>query len=593
MTRSPEPVAKKEADAANRRKHRRVRTFADCMLATVHGNLRCRVLDISAEGAKLQLEGGKGRSADAIGLREPVNLTVKGLGVFRGIVAWRRNNALGIQIHEGHPVAPESGRGKMEATADLERAAMPALAGDAGTRFDAPPGRPADTLASIRLAVGSPGDGAGRAERERIDAAVAVLQPLILDRIQPEVAVRMPEARLAQEIAALVAETALEAKLALSASDQSQVRRRILDEFIGFGPLEPLLADESVSDILVNGPRQVYVERHGRLELTDITFADDQHVLNIAARMVTKAGRRIDESSPLADARLPDGSRVNVIIPPLALRGPMLSIRKFSKNELTLDALAQSGSMSPSMAALLKIAARCRLNILVSGGTGAGKTTLLNALSQMIDPSERIITIEDAAELQLQLPHVASLETRPPNLEGKNEVAMRDLLRNALRMRPDRIILGEVRGAEAFEMLQAMNTGHDGSLCTIHASGPREALTRLENMVLMSGYDFPARFIRTQIASAVHLIIQIARMRDGKRRVTSITEIVGTETEIITSQELFSFRAEGDGPHDEVLGRFVYSGLRPRFLPKAEQYGLGQALHHALAAADERATRPS
>jgi pilus assembly protein CpaF len=430
-------------------------------------------------------------------------------------------------------------------------------------------------------------NGAGKAERDRIEAALAALLPVVADRIRPEIAVRMPQAQFDGEVAALVAEMALEAKLGLTASEQAQVAQRVMDEMVGHGPLEGLLADDTVSDILVNGPTEVFVERRGRLEPTDVVFVDEQHLQNVALRMVTKCGRRVDETSPIADARLPDGSRINVVFPPLALHGTMLSIRKFSRKEITLDSMVETGCLSPGMAALLKVATRSRLNILISGGTGAGKTTLLNALSQTINPQERIITIEDAAELKLQLPHVGSLETRPANLEGKNEITMSDLLRNALRMRPDRIILGEVRGAEAFDMLQAMNTGHDGSLGTIHASGPREAITRLENIVLMAGYDLPARFIRSQIASAVHLIVQISRMRDGRRRVTSITEIVGSEGEAVSSQELFSFRADGDGPRGETPGRFVSAGLRPRFLAKAEQYDLGPLLLRAMSNPDD------
>jgi pilus assembly protein CpaF len=586
MKRLQDRTAEPEVSEENRRRHRRTRTFANGILATAQGTLRCRVLDISPEGARIQLDRGEEVAAAALAAREPAALTIKGLGVFPGIVAWRRNTMLGIYITKGHPVEPAMvpqrsedvpWLGPQQARGGIDDAAAP----------DLPP--VAAAAQPVRSDFASLTVGPSKAERERIEAAVSLLHPRIMERIQPEVAVRIPEARLGEEIAALVAEIAQEVKLALSGSEQGRVKRRILDEMIGFGPLEPLLADDSVSDILVNGPRQIFVERRGRLELTDITFADDQHVLNVASRIVTKAGRRIDESSPIADARLPDGSRINVIIPPLALRGPMLSIRKFSKRDPSLEALAQSGSLSPAMATVLNVAARCRLNMVISGGTGAGKTTLLNALAQMIDPGERIITIEDAAELQLGLPHVASLETRPPNLEGRNEVGMRDLLRNALRMRPDRIILGEVRGAEAFDMLQAMNTGHDGSLCTIHASGPREAMTRLENMVLMSGYDLPARFVRAQIASAVHLIIQIARMRDGKRRVISITEIAGTESDVITSQELFAFRPEGEGPRGEVLGRFICTGLRPRFLAKAEQYGLGQTLQRVFVEAEVEA----
>ncbi|HUC66904.1 MAG TPA: CpaF family protein [Stellaceae bacterium] len=587
MKRLQDPTAEPDVSEENRRRHRRTRTFANGILATAQGTVRCRVLDVSPEGARIQLDRGEEVAAAAITVREPAALTIKGLGVFPGRVAWRRSTMLGIHITEGHPVQPELMARSAEDLLRINPPQMRSGVDNPATLSDAPP--VAAMAAQVRSDAVSVTIGGNKAERERIEAAVSVLHPRIMERIQPEVAVRIPEARLGEEIAALVAEIAQEVKLALSGAEQGRVKRRILDEMVGFGPLEPLLADDSISDILVNGPRQIFVERRGRLELTDITFADDQHVLNVASRIVTKAGRRIDESSPIADARLPDGSRINVIIPPLALRGPMLSIRKFSKTDPSIEALAQSGSLSPAMATLLSIAARCRLNMVISGGTGAGKTTLLNALAQMIDPGERIITIEDAAELQIGLPHVASLETRPPNLEGRNEVGMRDLLRNALRMRPDRIILGEVRGAEAFDMLQAMNTGHDGSLCTIHASGPREAMTRLENMVLMSGYDLPARFVRAQIASAVHIIIQIARLRDGRRRVVSVTEIAGTEADVITSQELFTFRPEGEGPRGEVLGRFMSTGLRPRFLVKAEQYGLGQALQRVFVEAEAEA----
>jgi pilus assembly protein CpaF len=342
--------------------------------------------------------------------------------------------------------------------------------------------------------------------------------------------------------------------------------------------LEPLIADETVSDIMVNGPKQIYVERRGKLELTDVQFRDDQHLVNICTKIVTRIGRRIDESRPLVDARLPDGSRVNIIIPPLAIDGASISIRKFSKKTITLDTMAASGSISPPMATLLKIAARCRLNILISGGTGSGKTTLLNALSRMIDSAERTVTIEDAAELQLQQPHVVRLETRTANLEGTGEITMRDLLKNALRMRPDRIIIGECRGEEALDMLQAMNTGHDGSMSTIHANNPREALTRLENMIGMSGITLPSKAMRTQIASAVHLIAQVNRMRDGFRRVTQLTEVVGMEGDIITTQDLFTFQFQGEGADGKLRGTFQPSGIRPAFLPRAEYFGLDRAL---------------
>jgi pilus assembly protein CpaF len=302
----------------------------------------------------------------------------------------------------------------------------------------------------------------------------------------------------------------------------------------------------------------------------------------IATRIVTQIGRRIDESTPLVDARLADGSRVNVIVPPLAIDGPSISIRKFAKRSITLDIMARQHNMSPAMATVLKIASRCRLNVLISGGTGSGKTTLLNALSQMIDPDERVVTIEDAAELQLQQPHVVRLETRPPNLEGKGEITMRDLLKNALRMRPDRIIVGEIRGAEAMDMLQAMNTGHDGSLGTIHANRPREALSRLENMIGMAGVNLPSKAVRTQIAAAVQMIIQVSRMRDGVRRITSVMEIVGMEGDIITTQDLFTYKFEGETTDGKLAGSFISAGLRPHFTPRAEYFGLDRALLEAV-----------
>jgi pilus assembly protein CpaF len=347
---------------------------------------------------------------------------------------------------------------------------------------------------------------------------------------------------------------------------------------LGLGPLEPLIADETVNDIMVNGPKQVYVERRGKLELTDVQFRDDAHLMNVATKIVTRVGRRIDEARPLVDARLPDGSRVNIIIPPLALDGASISIRKFSKKSITLDTMAAGASISPAMATVLKIAARTRLNILISGGTGSGKTTLLNALSRMIDSTERTVTIEDAAELQLQQPHVVRLETRTANLEGTGEITMRDLLKNALRMRPDRIIIGECRGEEALDMLQAMNTGHDGSMSTIHANTPREALTRLENMIGMAGINLPSRAVRTQIASAIHMICQVNRMRDGHRRITHIIEVVGMEGDIITTQELFTYQFQGEGSDGKLRGSFASSGIRPAFLPRAEYFGLDRAL---------------
>ena len=420
------------------------------------------------------------------------------------------------------------------------------------------------------------------ASRATIDDAIPKIYPLVMERIDTEVAAKLKREELSRQLAGVVAEVLTEQRIQLNQTEQRDLVTVLLNDMLGFGPLEPLLADEGINDIMVNGCKQVYVERKGKLELSDVTFRDDPHVMSIATRIVTMIGRRIDESTPLVDARLPDGSRVNIIVPPLAIDGPSISIRKFSKKGITLDVMVKQENISAQMAVALKIAARSRLNILISGGTGSGKTTLLNAMSQMIDPTERIVTIEDAAELQLQQPHVVRLETRPANLEGRGEITMRDLVKNALRMRPDRIILGEIRSSEALDMLQAMNTGHDGSLSTVHANRPREALTRLENMIGMAGVNLPSRAVRTQIAAAIDMIVQISRMRDGVRRVTNVTEVVGMEGDVITTQELFAFHFEGEAADGRLKGRFESSGLRPHFTQRAEYYGLDRALLEAM-----------
>lgn len=408
------------------------------------------------------------------------------------------------------------------------------------------------------------------------------VQPELFERIDISAALALPRDELTHQIADIVLEISAEEKLQLNKAEQEELVQVLLDEMLGLGPIEPLLADESINDIMVNGYNQVYVERRGKLELTDVKFRDDRHVMNVATRIVSQIGRRVDESSPLVDARLADGSRVNIIIPPLAIDGPSISIRKFSKKKITLDVMEQQQNMSPAMAAILRIAARSKLNILISGGTGSGKTTLLNAMSQMIDHGDRIVTIEDAAELQLQQPHVVRLETRPANLEGQGSITMRDLVKNALRMRPDRIILGEVRGSEALDMLQAMNTGHEGSMSTVHANRPREALTRLENMVSMVGVSLPPKAVRTQIAAALDIIIQISRMRDGVRRITHIMEVVGMEDDIVTTQDLFTFEYTGEDSAGMIQGDFIYNGVRPHFSSKAEYFGLERALLEAL-----------
>ncbi|MFQ5773013.1 MAG: CpaF family protein [Kiloniellaceae bacterium] len=408
------------------------------------------------------------------------------------------------------------------------------------------------------------------------------IEPAVMDRLDVSAASQLPREELSHQLRDIVAEVLAEQKLRLNATEQQTVVELLLDDMLGLGPLEPLLADETITDIMINGPSQVYIERRGRLELTNVRFRNNDHVLNIARRIVSIIGRRVDETVPLVDARLQDGSRVNIIIPPLAIDGPSISIRKFAKKSITLDIMVRQTNMSELMATVLKIAARSRLNILISGGTGSGKTTLLNAMSQMIDERERIVTIEDAAELQLLQPHIVRLETRPANLEGTGEITMRDLVKNALRMRPDRIILGEVRGSEAVDMLQAMNTGHDGSLGTIHANRPREALTRLENMVGMAGINLPAKAVRTQIAAAIDMIIQVARMRDGMRRVTHITEVIGMEGDIITTQDLFTYEFESEGLDGMLKGQFRSSGLRPHFAPKAAYFGLDRRLMECM-----------
>ena len=434
-------------------------------------------------------------------------------------------------------------------------------------------------LAEVSTGPTTPGRVSNRAS---VDDAAIKIRAVIMERIDVAAASKLPRDEIAAQITGVVVEILTEQKIQLNSLEQRDLVTLLLNEMLGLGPLEPLLADETINDIMVNGAKQVYVERKGKLELTDVEFRDDAHVMNVATRIVTSIGRRVDESSPLVDARLQDGSRVNIIIPPLAIDGPTISIRKFSKKGITLDIMARQGNLSEQMATVLKIAARTRLNILISGGTGSGKTTLLNALSQMIDSGDRIVTIEDAAELQLQQPHVVRLETRPANLEGDGEISMRDLVKNSLRMRPDRIILGEVRGSEAVDMLQAMNTGHEGSLGTIHANRPREALTRLENMIGLAGINLPAKAVRTQIAAAIDMIIQIARMRDGVRRITNIMEIVGMEGDIITTQELFTYEFEGEGADGILKGTFRSSGLRPNFTPKAEYFGLDRALLEAV-----------
>ena len=384
----------------------------------------------------------------------------------------------------------------------------------------------------------------------------------------------IPEEQARSQICEIATRIMNDDSATLSQEQRRRVIRTIEDEVMGLGPLEPLLADPTVSDILVNGPKSVYIERKGRLELTDVTFHDDNHLINIIDRIVSAVGRRVDESSPMVDARLADGSRVNAIIPPLALDGPMLSIRRFSIERLSMENLVELDTVTESAAQVLEAIVKARLNVIVSGGTGAGKTTMLNILSGFIPHNQRIVTIEDSAELQLQQPHVVRLETRPPNIENKGEVTQRDLVRNSLRMRPERIVLGEVRGAEALDMLQAMNTGHDGSLTTVHANTPRDALGRIETMVSMTGISFPQKALRAQIASAVNIVIQIERQEDGRRRLVSISEINGMEGDIITMSELFRFEREKIDDEGNVIGELLPTGIIPAFHKPLKRRGI-------------------
>lgn len=396
----------------------------------------------------------------------------------------------------------------------------------------------------------------------------------VLDRVELERLSRLPTDQVRQEIGALISRILEEERVPASDVERKQLIADVYDEMFGFGPLEALLRDPTISDILVNTSKQTYVERKGRLELTDVTFYDDAHLMKVIEKIVSRVGRRIDESSPMVDARLPDGSRVNAIIPPSAIDGPLVSIRRFSVNPLQVSDLIELQTLTPPMAELLEALARAKVNILISGGTGSGKTTLLNILSGFIPSDERIVTIEDAAELQLRQPHVLRLETRPPNIEGRGEITQRTLVRNALRMRPDRIILGEVRGAEALDMLAAMNTGHEGSLATIHSNTPRDALTRLENMLSLAGMGLPPKTMRQQISSAISVVLQTSRLTDGRRKIVSVQELTGMEGEIINMQELFTFKRTGVDKNGAVLGYFCATGVRPKFTERLQAFGI-------------------
>jgi len=418
--------------------------------------------------------------------------------------------------------------------------------------------------------------GTGQArdlQQQVVDLKVRLHQRL-LETINLAALDKMSRAEAEAEIGQLVRELLINEKVPLNAIESERLGGEIVDEVLGLGPLEPLMKDETVSDILVNTHNLVFVERFGRLERTEVRFKDDRHLTRIINKIVSAVGRRVDESQPTVDARLLDGSRVNAVIPPIAVDGPLLSIRRFAKRPITIDRLIELATMTPEIAALLEGIVKARRNVLISGGTGSGKTTMLNAMSAFIDERERVITIEDAAELQLQQIHVARMETRPPNIEGKGEIIQRDLVKNALRMRPDRIIVGEVRAGEAFDMLQAMNTGHEGSMTTIHANSCRDSLSRLEQMLGMAGLDMPIRSMRAQISSALHVVLQLERMSDGRRRLVSLQEITGMEGDVVTMQEIFRFHRRTTESDGRIIGEFRATGIRPKFMSELERRGI-------------------
>ena len=416
----------------------------------------------------------------------------------------------------------------------------------------------------------------------RLKQAQARIWLDLRDGIDLKALARMDTKAAREEIKTAVEEIVRFRSLDLTSTEISKIAKECADDMLGFGPLEPLLERDNIADIMINGPDTIYIEVDGKIERAHIKFRDNQHLTTICQRIVGAIGRRVDEASPICDARLMDGSRVNVIIPPLAVDGSCMTIRKFTKEKLTLEKLVGFGSMSPSCAKLIMAIGRCRVNTLVSGGTGSGKTTMLNCLTRYIELGERVITCEDACELQLQQPHVVRLETRPPNLEGVGEVTMRDLVKNCLRMRPDRIIVGEVRGSEAFDLLQAMNTGHDGSMGTVHANNPREAISRMENMIAMGGLNLPTIAVREQIASAVQVIIQVQRLRDGSRKVTNISEITGMEGEVVTMQDLFTLDIHGENEDGALVTELKSTGIRPQFFDKAKQYGVADIVMDAM-----------
>ncbi len=484
------------------------------------------------------------------------------------------NNASSSKFNETPKASPDSKQGEStqaekEKTANKERAAADDPFSQTNGRMEGDeeilPESADDSLSTMRL----------QRARNRIWLDLR-------DGIDLKALARMDAQAAREEVSSAVGEIARFRNLDLTPAELQSIAKECSNDMLGFGPLEELLERDDIADIMINGPDTTYIEVKGRIERTHIRFRDNQHLTTICQRIVGAIGRRVDESSPICDARLPDGSRVNVIIPPLAVDGSCMTIRKFTKDKLTLEKLLEFGSMSPSCAKLIMAIGRCRVNVLVSGGTGSGKTTMLNCLTRYIEQGERVITCEDACELQLQQPHVVRLETRPPNLEGVGEVTMRDLVKNCLRMRPERIIVGEVRGPEAFDLLQAMNTGHDGSMGTVHANNPREALSRMENMIAMGGLNLPIVAVREQIAAAVNVVIQVQRLRDGSRKTTHVTEITGMEGDVVSMQDLFVLDVLGEDDDGKLVTKQRSTGLRPKFFDKARQYGVDQLVLDAM-----------
>jgi len=464
-------------------------------------------------------------------------------------------------------------------------AAPPVATPQSAAAVEAAPAQPAPEMLTEVQPPEAPALSQQRSE-EYYDVKTTVFNALI-DTIDLTQLAKLDSAAAREEIRDIVSEIIQIKNVVMSIAEQEELLEDICNDVLGYGPLEPLLARDDICDIMVNGSGTTYIEVDGKVQKTNVRFADDQQLLNICQRIVSQVGRRVDEASPICDARLPDGSRVNVIVPPLALDGAALTIRKFKKDRLTLEQFVKYGSITPPLKTILEIIGRVRCNILISGGTGSGKTTLLNCLTGSIDDDERIITCEDSAELQLQQPHVVRLETRPPNLEGEGEIKMRDLVRNCLRMRPERIIVGEVRGPEAFDLLQAMNTGHDGSMGTLHSNSPRECISRLESMIMMGGYNLPVKTIREMITGSIDVIIQAARLRDGSRKVTYITEVLGMEEDVVTLQNIAVYEITGEDANGKILGRHRSTGIaRPHFWERAQYFREDTRLAEALAAAE-------